>query len=252
VDEQVKKALFFEIHTDNPREGPGSFESTAKAYSMLQDLPHRPKILDIGCGPGRQTLDLATISTGTILAVDKHLPYVENLARQVNSLGLSRRISVVSGDMKALDLEARSFDLIWAEGSIYIIGFEKGFRDWSSLLKRKGCIAVSELTWLKSKTPKELKGYWEEHYPAMMSIEENVQTIAACGYRPLNHFQMPHSDWWDNYYIPLEKKISFMKLKYRHSEKATEMLAEEQVEIDMFRRYSEYYGYVFYLAQLLE
>jgi len=44
--------IFFEIHRDNPREGPGSFEATRKAYSALSSLPDKPVILDIGCGPG--------------------------------------------------------------------------------------------------------------------------------------------------------------------------------------------------------
>lgn len=58
--------IFFEIHRDNPREGPGSFKATRNAYSALSNLPDKPIILDIGCGPGQQTMDLATLSAGTI------------------------------------------------------------------------------------------------------------------------------------------------------------------------------------------
>jgi hypothetical protein len=50
-----QEEFFFEIHQDNPREGPGNLESTKKAFSMLNNLPESPRILDVGCGPGRQT-----------------------------------------------------------------------------------------------------------------------------------------------------------------------------------------------------
>jgi ubiquinone/menaquinone biosynthesis C-methylase UbiE len=53
--------IFFEIHKDLPREGPGDNESTRKAFSMLVDLPAEPDILDIACGPGMQTIELDVI-----------------------------------------------------------------------------------------------------------------------------------------------------------------------------------------------
>jgi hypothetical protein len=32
--------VFFELHSDNPREGPGSFESTQLAFSMVPEPRH--------------------------------------------------------------------------------------------------------------------------------------------------------------------------------------------------------------------
>lgn len=43
--------IFFEIHQDLPREGPGRDKYTRKAFQMLPAMD-KPKILDIGCGPG--------------------------------------------------------------------------------------------------------------------------------------------------------------------------------------------------------
>ena len=54
--------IFFELHTDLPREGPGNLESTQKAFRLLKDLRPNPSILDIGCGPGKQAFDLIRIS----------------------------------------------------------------------------------------------------------------------------------------------------------------------------------------------
>ncbi|GHH99339.1 class I SAM-dependent methyltransferase [Neobacillus kokaensis] len=62
--------IFFELHKDIPREGPGDNESTRKAYQMIEKFVDKPSILDIGCGPGMQTLVLAAITDGTIVATD--------------------------------------------------------------------------------------------------------------------------------------------------------------------------------------
>ena len=70
---------FWEVHSNLPREGPGDNESTKKAYLMLKDLPENPRILDIGCGPGMQTIELAKLSGGQIVAVDNHQPFLEQL-----------------------------------------------------------------------------------------------------------------------------------------------------------------------------
>src|SRR3990170_2464740 len=94
--------VFFEIHHDLPREGPGGNESTRKAYSMLRGLPDEPRILDVGCGTGMQTMELSKISRGKIDAVDNHQPFLEHLKRRAEEEGVSDRVRTVNGDMHAL------------------------------------------------------------------------------------------------------------------------------------------------------
>ncbi len=249
LNDDEKQAVFLEVYQDVRQQGPGSFEATQKAFSMLTDLSDRPDILDIGCGSGRQTMDLAYLTDGSIVAVDNHPPFVETLSHKVNEKGLVDRIKVIKGDMKDLQFNDQSFDVIWAEGSIYHIGFEQGLQKWQHLLKKGGYIVASDLTWLRPDAPAEPKKFWYEDYPPMQDVEGNLQSIQRTGYGDIGHFPLPESAWW-NYYHPVEERISLLREKYKADTEALDVIEKEQKEIDLYRKYSEYYGYVFYLARL--
>lgn len=248
TDKQVWK-LFFEIHTGIPREGPGHSQSTRRAYAGLKNLPNTPDILDIGCGPGLQTLDISFAGNGKITAIDNHAPFISALNKKIKQLGLSQRIKALKADMFKLPFEDNSFDLIWAEGSIYNIGFEQGLTAWKPLLKENGYIAVTEVSWLKQDIPAECANFWQQEYLAIKDVQQNLSIIRNAGYQNINHFTLPESAWWDNYYIPLEVKIKEKLELYNGDAEKTDFLKRQQYEIDMYHRYSEYYGYVFYIMQ---
>ncbi len=248
MDEQIKK-IFFELHQDIPREGPGDAASTRNAFSMLAQLPPRPYILDIGCGPGKQTLDLARLTDGTIVAVDNHPPFVEHLRTQARLAGVADRVNAIVGDMFALDLEKERFDLIWSEGAIYIIGFEQGLRAWKPFLKSGGYMVVTQIAWFQSNPPEELRKFWEREYPEMQNRENDLTSISLAGYELIAHFPLPESAWWDDYYIPLEHRLPHLREKYHHDPEAIDVIEQHQIEIEMYRKYPQYYGYEFYLMR---
>jgi ubiquinone/menaquinone biosynthesis C-methylase UbiE len=148
MSEKMPK-IFWEVHSGLPREGPGDNESTRKAYLMLKDLPEHPRILDIGCGPGMQTVELAKLSGGQIVALDFHEPFLEQLKEAAKEEGVDDRVKAVKGDMRNMKFEDNHFDVVWSEGAIFVIGFEKGLREWRQLLTPDGYVVVSELSWLK-------------------------------------------------------------------------------------------------------
>ncbi len=241
--------VFFEVHSNLPREGPGDNESTKKAYAMLKGLPEKPRILDIGCGPGMQTLTLAKISNGEITAVDNHQPFLDELKNTMKKEGIADQITVAKGDMNSLDYENESFDIVWCEGAIFIIGFEKGLNEWKKLLKPNGYLVVSEMAWIQPNPPEENKKYLTEAYPPIKTISGNLAAIEKAGYKIISHFVLPKEGWWTHYYTPIEEKLPSMKLKYKDNQDAMAYLASEELEISMFRKYSDYYGYVFFIMQ---
>jgi SAM-dependent methyltransferase len=243
-------ALFFEVMEDMPRGGPGDPAATLRALGLIPHLPPRPRILDLGCGPGQQTLTLAGHTDGHVTALDNHAPFIERLRRRASELGLGERVRAVVGDFLALDLPERSFDLIWSEGAIYLIGFERGLKEWGRFLEPGGFLAVSEAVWLRPDPDEELKAYWRREYPAMTDVSGCLDIIRARGYETLGHFTLPVSVWWDSYYTPMGHRLAVLKEKYRANEEALEVLrALERDEISFFRKTSDFWGYEYFVCR---
>lgn len=246
---EKQRKVFFEIHSDSPREGPGSNNSTRKAFSFIKNVSPSPAILDIGCGPGAQTMCLAEIAKGEITAVDNHKPFIDELKKNVEKAGLQKRVRPIVADMCKLDFEPDSFDCIWAEGCIYIIGVEKGLNLWKPFLKKNGIVAFTEVSWLRDDIPEEVERFWKKNYPSISDIRGNIERIQKAGYELIDHFVLPEIDWWSQYYYYIEKKLETLDEKYRDDEEAYVILQMEKEEINLYSRYSDYYGYVFYITR---
>jgi len=240
--------IFFEVHTGLPREAPGDEGSTVRALEMMTDLPAAPELLDIACGPGGQTIVLACHSAATITAVDIHEPFLEELQRRAAAAGVKDRITTIKASMFDLAL-GRTFGAIWSEGAIYMIGFVAALRAWRALLRPGGYIAVTELSWIKTDPPRDIAEYWHEQYPGVSSLEENRAHVRAAGYRGIGQFAVPESAWWDSYYQPMERSVAEFRRKYEGNADVQRVLDIELTEIDMYRRYSDWYGYVFYVMR---
>jgi ubiquinone/menaquinone biosynthesis C-methylase UbiE len=243
--------LIFEIFSNLPRQGPGDNVSTRKAYSFLKDLPPKPNILDIGCGTGMQTLEIAKMTDGKIIAIDFHQPFLDELTQKAENLNLIEKIESLNLSMFDLDFDKDSFDVIWSEGAVYIYGFENALRDWQMYLKNKGYFIFSEVCWFKEDIPEELRNFWIKEYPTIKSIEKNLELINKYNLKTVAHFKLPESSWWDNLYTPLEKNIENLQIKYCNDKVKLEEINQVSIEIDMFRKYSDYYGYSFFIMQKL-
>jgi ubiquinone/menaquinone biosynthesis C-methylase UbiE len=241
--------VFWEVHSDLPREGPGDNESTRRAYLMLKELPKNPRILDIGCGPGMQTIELAKLSEGQIDALDNYQPFLDQLDLKIKKEGLATKIKLVKGDMLNLAYDSSTFDLIWSEGAIFIIGFEKGLYEWKRLLTDKGYLVVSELSWIRDDVPAVVDEYMKQAYPVIKTIQENLDIVKKVGYRIVGFFVLPSESWWTDYYNPILTKLPNLKEKYKDDAEKLQHISYHEVEIEMFRKYSDYYGYVFYIVQ---
>ena len=242
--------VFFDVQRGLPRQGVGDSESTRRALALCSELPDEPAVLDVGCGPGMQTIVLAESSLGSITAVDNCNEYLDELRHRAEQASVSNRVEVKNADMTALDFPENTFDLIWCEGAIYNMGVAKALKNWRPLLRDRGYLAFSELVWLDGQPPGEVAEFFGNEYPAMTSIEGVKEAICECGYQPFGDFTLPDSAWWDDYYTPLEKKFTSLKHKYRGDNEALGVIAMSETEIDIRRRFAHFYGYHFFVTRV--
>jgi len=249
--QRVSMEILYEIFSSIPQQGPGNNESTLKALSMIPSLSENSKILDIGCGTGRQTLTLAKAAKSEITAMDNYQPFLDKINEKAKSEGLSN-IKTLCSTMDDMILPDDYFDLIWSEGAIYIIGFKEGLEYWKRFVKPGGYIAVTEAAWFIDNPPDEVKKFWESEYPGITTIEENLRIIKDLGYVPVNHFKLPNIAWLDNFYNPLEQRLPMLRGKYANNIEDLRTIESVQYEIDIYRKYSDFYGYVFFVMQRSE
>lgn len=236
--------IFFEVHSELPQAGPGSFESTKKALDFVGPLPERASVLDVGCGPGRQTMDLARLLPSAIItALDNHPPFLQEVQKRAAHVGALNRVLPLEGDMRELPAEPGAINLIWCEGAAYIMGLRKALDAWKPALTEGGTIALTEPVWLRPDPPEETVGFFAE-YPQMRDAQATRAIVADAGYRLLGDFILPEADWL-NYYEPMQERIEQLRPRHAGDPVAERVLDQCQAEIDDFRKNGSYYGYQF-------
>lgn len=240
---------FLEVFERVQRQGPGSNTETHKAYKTLTNLPQTPAILDIGCGKGMQTIDLADISDGHIIAMDLRKPFLQALQIKVDEQGLQNKISCLVGDMANLPFIEQQFNVIWAEGSAFIIGYQKALKEWKSFLKQGGYLAFSDCIWLKSNPPEELVNFWKSIGYALPVKSDIINTAQTEGYKVISSFTVSHRSWKEEFYDHIERELEFVKDKYRGNVEAQDTFFEIEEEIRIYDKYNDYFGYEFFILQ---
>lgn len=196
---------------------------TKKAYMMLPDFD-KPDILDIGCGTGIPTQELARLSGGYITGIDisnDHLIYF--MKRALKNQGLEN-IKIIRASLSNLPFKAETFDIIWGEGVMASIDFREGITMWGEYLRGGGCLVLHDEN---------------------SNLDNKIAIINECGYKLLNHFPLSHDVWWYEYYSPLDKLISDLKNKNEKNP----ALDNDQREILMFRKNPEQFSSVYFLME---
>jgi len=178
----------------------------------------KPRILDIGCGSGVPTLELARLSHGEVMGIDIDQPALDGFAGKIKKAGLTDQVQAVNCSMFDMDFADESFDIIWSEGSIYAVGFERGLQEWKRLLKADGLMVIHD---------------------EQGNVKEKLGQISDCGYELLGYFTLSQETWWTEYFAPLEKLIAESRTRYTDDPEILEELHQAQVELDMFKKNPE-------------
>jgi len=190
---------------------------TRKAFQMLPRLD-RPRILDIGCGTGVSAMEIARLSNGEVIGLDIDQELLKVFNRKIEKEKRADRIKAMKCSIFDMTFADESFDIIWAEGSIYVIGFKRGLQEWKRFLKPGGFMVVHDE-----------KG----------NIEEKRKQISSCGYKLIGDFILDVDTWRTEYFAPLEKLIYETRRRYAYDPEVLREIDQAQREIDMFKKNPE-------------
>ena len=243
--------LICEYFSNLERQGPGSPEVTIKALSFINNLAKDSKIADIGCGTGGQTFVLAQNARGQITGIDLFPAFIDIFNDHAEKLNLQNRVKGIVGTMENLPFQNEELDLIWSEGAIYNIGFKRGLEEWRKFLKTGGHLCVSEASWFTEERPDEINKFWQNAYPEIDTISNKVDQVQKAGYIPIATFILPENCWIEHFYnLQISAQKIFLK-KYPGNKTAEELVAYEKHEAELYNKYKEFYGYVFYIGKKL-
>ena len=246
---EIDFALINEFFIELERQGPGSREETIRALSFIPGLSNRTKIADLGCGTGFQTMVLAEKTEATITALDLFAGSIDKLNARAESLGLQERVRGIVGSMDDLQFQDEEFDIIWSEGAIGNIGFERGLAHWKRFLKKEGYVAVTYESWFTDERPAEIEKWWTDAVPGISTIAHNISIMQKTGYIPAAAFILPETCWTENYFAPQKTRHEEFLKKHPGNKTAENMIAFMRREAELYAKYKQYYGYVFYVGR---
>jgi ubiquinone/menaquinone biosynthesis C-methylase UbiE len=241
--------MIYDYYSNTERQGPGSPEITLKALSFIDGLTEKSKVADVGCGTGGQTMVLAQNTPCKIIGIDLWSDFINKFNQNAQNQNLHERVKGIVGNMENLPFQEEELDLIWSEGAIYNIGFERGLNEWRKFLKKGGYIAVTENTWFTEERPAEIQEFWQKAYPEINTIPNKVSQMQKAGYFPIATFIVPETCWTEYYYAQVPQMQETFLKKYIGNKAAEEVIAAEQYEVELYRKYKAYYGYVFYIGK---
>ena len=200
---------------------------TRRAFESIP-IPKNPIILDIGCGSGVPTIELATLCDCRIIALDHDRHQLDLIEIKLKEKGLEDKIEILHCSIDKMNFADESFDIIWSEGSIFVVGFERGLYEWRRLLKPNGYMGIHDV---------------------MGNIEEKINYITNSGCKLLDHFVLDRDVWWNEYYSPLQEKIRSMRNMRSGDPDIAAKFEKELREIEMYKKNPEEFESVFFVIK---
>jgi len=250
MEEQEKyiQALI-KLHLGLERQGPGDTNYSKYILSLIPDLPKNPRIADIGCGAGVGTFLLAEKFKSKIRAVDFSRELLDDLIHRAKQRGIEHLVEAIECDMGSLDWKSETINLLWSEGAAYNLTFEGALKAWRPFMAVNGIAVISELSYFASEVPESVRAYWRNAYPAIGTESENSNHANSSGFEVLGVHRLPSKAWWDNYYDPLRERIK--SLNSSKDSAIQSAINETEEEMSIFEKYSEYFGYSFFIMKAM-
>lgn len=179
-----------------------------------------------------------------VTAVDTHRPFLYDLLSNAITAGVADSMSIDEVAMEPLDYPDHHFDLIWAEGSAYMMGVDNALMRWRRLLAR----------WCRRTDRRQLADHRSESRTGrFLAIRRSRNADRrpehrcgpGAGLGGGSDVLLPNSDW-DELYGPLAASINRLRHEQRADDEALDIVEKE---IHIRRRFAAEYGNAGYVLR---
>jgi len=248
IRRDIRPDIHRELHRDLGHDSRARRACTQQAYRRLPRLEN-PYILDLGCGRGGPTRELARLSRGRVVGLDTQRTELAHLREAIRSTEIAHRILVVAALMQHPPFSRGTFDVLWSEGAIHIVGLDRGLPMFRPYLRPAGFLVIHEMCWLRPDPPPAIRDRWQPAFPEIGNVDDYVARIPSWGFKLLAHFTLPEDFWWNEYYGLLSDRIQVLRKRHAGDQAAQKVLDREQQEVDLYRQHMAWYGSVFLIMQ---
>lgn len=169
--------MYLEVMNLQDRYTHGHHESVLRSHTwrtaqnsagfLLPQLSSGASLLDVGCGPGTITMDLAEwVAPGSVVGIDRSPEVIERARDAAEARALSN-LTFEVGDVYDLEFEDGSFDVVYAHQVLqHLSDPTRALREMGRVLRDGGWLAVrdadyGEFTWTPAN---ETLDRWMELY----------------------------------------------------------------------------------------
>jgi len=190
-----------------------SLKHTRRAYRLLPSL-EQPRILDIGCGLGQQTMELARLSGREVVGIDIDHSAVSRLQQRIDQANAGDRIKAIHVSLFDNKFDDECFDIIWEQGVLHLLDESKSFAECRRLLKPNGYLVMHEtILWFKCSQKK----------------------LPEFGFKLMEEHILPKHFWWTNYGAPLGDRIKAYRDVHGDASDSKKLAEYESVVASMKR-----------------
>lgn len=200
---------------------------TRRAFDTLPRM-ESPFILDLGCGTGVLSLEMARWTEGMIHAVDSDIECIRWLEHKVAETNLEKRIRISHASVLSIDLNGTLFDIILAEGILNIIGFDTGLKIFTKHIKPGGHFMIHD---------------------DALEMARKLEIVDSLGLSVVDTFLMDESVWWDEYIACLQQKIPDYEKGNRDIPDSGDIFKKEKSEIAMYLKDPKIFNSRYYVLK---
>ena len=175
--------------------------------------PQATRSLDIGCGAGNYTLKLLThLPNLAVTLIDLSAPMLERAVTRIGAV-TSQPITTLQGDIRDIEFEAESFDIIMAAAVFHHL---RGDEEWRSVfakchaaLKPGGSIWISDL--IEHDSPAIQALMWQRYGEYLTQLKGEAYRDTVYGY--IEQEDTPRPLLWQ---LHLLKEVGFKTVEILH------------------------------------